>query len=142
LGGLSGFLPQRVLDDLSAKADVIFNTNAPDVAQQIVENIISPLVIPIITVLVFFVTFIVVRLLISLLVAVLTNVNKIPLLGGVNRVLGLLVGLLGGLLNVLLILCIIWAIVVITGGSLPFFNQQTLSDSYFYSIFSACNPFM
>ena len=82
------------------------------------------------------------RVVIAFLVTVLTNINKIPLLGGVNRILGVCIGVVAGFINVLLILCLLWAVVVITNGNLPFVNDSSLSGSYFYSFFSAYNPFL
>ena len=43
--------------------------------------------------------------------------------------------------NVLMVLCVIWAVVVITGGSLPGLNDQALAGSHLYTFFSAYNPF-
>lgn len=45
--------------------------------------------------------------------------NRVPLVGSVNKGLGAVIGLVAGLINVLMVLCVIWAVVVITGGSLP-----------------------
>ena len=133
LDGLSGILPQKFIDDITASADI---------AQQVVEKIIAPLVVPLITVVVFFATFVLCRVVIAFLVTVLTNINKIPLLGGVNRILGVCIGVVAGFINVLLILCLLWAVVVITNGNLPFVNDSSLSGSCFYSFFSAYNPFL
>ena len=91
---------------------------------------------------VFFATFVLCRVVIAFLVTVLTNINKIPLLGGVNRILGVCIGVVAGFINVLLILCLLWAVVVITNGNLPFANDSSLSGSCFYSFFSAYNPFL
>ena len=136
LDGLSGILPQKFIDDITASAAGMLDSGAPDIAQQVVEKIIAPLVVPLITVVVFFATFVLCRVVIAFLVTVLTNINKIPLLGGVNRIL------VAGFINVLLILCLLWAVVVITNGNLPFVNDSSLSGSYFYSFFSAYNPFL
>ena len=134
LDGLSGILPQKFIDDITASAAGMLDSGAPDIAQQVVEKIIAPLVVPLITV--------VCRVVIAFLVTVLTNINKIPLLGGVNRILGVCIGVVAGFINVLLILCLLWAVVVITNGNLPFVNDSSLSGSYFYSFFSAYNPFL
>lgn len=142
LDGLAGIVPQKMLADLSGKATALLTSGAPDAAQKVVEDVIAPLVVPLITVLLFFAVFVLCRLLISFLTTVLANLNKVPVLGGVNRALGALTGLAAGVLNVLLILCLLWAVVVITGGKLPFFNETTLSGSYFYTFFSAMNPFV
>ena len=142
LDGLSGILPQKFIDDITASAAGMLDSGAPDIAQQVVEKIIAPLVVPLITVVVFFATFVLCRVVIAFLVTVLTNINKIPLLGGVNRILGVCIGVVAGFINVLLILCLLWAVVVITNGNLPFVNDSSLSGSCFYSFFSAYNPFL
>jgi uncharacterized membrane protein required for colicin V production len=134
LDGLSGILPQKFIDDITASAAGMLDSGAPDIAQQVVEKIIAPLVV--------FATFVLCRVVIAFLVTVLTNINKIPLLGGVNRILGVCIGVVAGFINVLLILCLLWAVVVITNGNLPFANDSSLSGSYFYSFFSAYNPFL
>lgn len=84
LDGLSGILPQKFIDDITASAAGMLDSGAPDIAQQVVEKIIAPLVVPLITVVVFFATFVLCRVVIAFLVTVLTNINKIPLLGGVT----------------------------------------------------------
>lgn len=142
LGGLEGLVPQSLMDSILESANSVLNSQAPDMAQQVVEQIISPLVVPLITVVLFFATFLLCRVVIAFLVAVLTNLNKVPLLGGVNRTLGVVVGLVGGVLNALLLLCLIWAVIVITSNNLPVLNDSALSGSYLYSFFSAYNPFM
>lgn len=142
LDGLSGFLPQRFLDDVAARAAELFHSGAPDVAQRVVEELIAPLMVPLITVVLFFATFVLCRVLVALLVASLTNLNKIPVLGGVNRLLGMAVGFAAGLVHVLLGLCLVWAVVVITNGTLPGLNDTALSGSILYRLFSAYNPFL
>ena len=142
LQNLEGIMPAQMMQSLTESLQHIVTSGTPDIARQVVENIVAPLVVPLITVVVFFATFALCKLVLSLLVTILTNVNRIPLVGGVNKSLGVLVGLVAGVINVLLILCLVWAVVVITGGGLPFFNEQALSGSYLYTFFSAYNPFV
>lgn len=142
LSGLSDVLPQSFVNRIVESASSTLDSSAPDVAQQVVEKIVEPLVVPIITVVVFFATFALCRVLITLLISALTNVNKIPLVGSANRLLGVLLGVAGGALNVLLILCLLWGIVAVTSGKLAWLNDATLSGSWFYSLFSQYNPFL
>lgn len=140
---LSEFLPQSLIDRLrSATGALTFDNAAPNIAEQVVENVIAPLIVPIITVVVFFAVFLVCRMLLALLIAVLTNVNRLPIIGGANKMLGSIIGLVAGAINVLLILCFIWAAVIITSGKLPVLNDFELSGSYFYSAFARYNPFL
>ena len=90
---------------------------------------------------VFFVAFALCRLVVSFVVAVLTNFNRIPLVGGVNRMLGFAMGILAGTVDLYLVLCAVWAIIVITGGSISFLNDTALSGSVAYGIFGRLNPF-
>ncbi|MFR8665658.1 MAG: CvpA family protein [Ruthenibacterium sp.] len=141
LDKFSAFLPASLLESITQQADSIFNSGAPDMALAIVENVVAPLVMPLIGVVVFFAVFVLGRVVISLLAAIFSNVNRVPLVGGVNRGLGAVIGLVAGLINALMVLCIIWAVVVITGGSLPGLNDQALAGSRLYTFFSAYNPF-
>ena len=63
------------------------------------------------------------KLLVSFLSAVFTSFNHLPVLGGANRSLGFLFGLLTGMLDVCLVMCIVWAVMIVTSGQLPFLNE-------------------
>ena len=137
----AGFLPESIKESLTASAAGLLGSSAPDLAAKLVDEVIAPLLTPIIAIVLFFVAFALCRLLVSLLVAVLTNVNRIPLMGSVNRFFGFLMGLLAGVVDLYLVLCAVWAVIVITGGSIEFLNDQALAGSIAYSAFGRFNPF-
>lgn len=141
LNSLSGFIPQSFIDRIAGSVSGTFDAAAPNIAQTIVEQVIMPLMIPVISIVVFFITYALCRLLISFLVAALLHVNKVPLVGGVNKLLGGLLGVLAGALNIFIVLCAILAVLIITGDAIPFFNHSTLQESWFYSFFANNNPF-
>ena len=90
----------------------------------------------------FFLFYALLRLLVSMLVTVLGLVNKLPVIGTVNRGLGWLVGGATALLDIYLVLCILWGIIVITGGNLNVLNDTVMSSSLYYKIFNLFNPFL
>ena len=137
----AGFLPESIKESLTASAAGLLDSGAPDLAVKLVDEVIAPLLTPIIAIVLFFVAFALCRLLVGLLVAVLTNVNRIPVMGSVNRFFGFLMGLLAGVVDLYLVLCAVWAIIVITGGSIEFLNDQALAGSVTYNIFGRFNPF-
>ena len=137
----AGFLPASIKESLTASAAGLLDSGAPDLAVKLVDEVIAPLLTPIIAIVLFFVAFALCKLLVSLLVAVLTNVNRIPLMGSVNRFFGFLMGLLAGTVDLYLVLCAVWAVIVITGGSIEFLNDQALAGSIAYSAFGKFNPF-
>ena len=138
----AGFLPDAMEQSLVQSATDLMNSGAPDLAHSLVTELIQPLVTPLITVVVFFVCFAVSKMLVSFLAAVLTNLNRVPLVGGVNQFFGFFMGLLAGAMDVFLVVCGVWAVVVITGNNLSWLNQTVLQDSVAFSLFSSFNPFM
>ena len=137
----AGFLPAGVKENLNETAGLLVDSSTANLAVRLVEEVIAPLLTPIIAIVLFFVAFALCKLLVSLLVAVLTNVNRIPVMGSVNRFFGFLMGLMAGLVDLYLVLCAVWAVIVITGGSLEFLNDQALAGSIAYSVFGRFNPF-
>lgn len=138
----AGFLPDAMEQSLVQSATDLMNSGAPDLAHSLVTELIQPLVTPLITVVVFFVCFALCKMLVSFLAAVLTNLNRVPLVGGVNQFFGFFMGLLAGAMDVFLVVCGVWAVVVITGNNLSWLNQTVLQDSVAFSLFSSFNPFM
>lgn len=138
---LPGSLVEGLMEDALAQLQALLNSGAPNIAAQVVERVIAPLFLPIISVVVFFVTFAISGVLVNFLVSALTNLNHMPLLGGMNRALGGVFGLALGLAYALLLLCAVWAVVIITGNGLSWFNTATLDSSRFYQLFSRYNPF-
>lgn len=138
-------LPQELVAQLLGGADKLaqmLDTTTPDIAAQIVDNVIAPLFLPIISVMVFFVTFAVCSFVVRFVAAAFINLNRVPLVGDVNRLFGTVAGLVLGIIYVMLLLCGAWAVVVITGDNLSWFSSATLESSFFYRLFASYNPFV
>ncbi len=78
----------------------------------------------------------------SMLVTVLGLVNRLPVIGTVNRWLGWLTGCIASTMDIYLVLCVVWAIIVITGGNLTVLNDTVMSSSLYYKAFNLFNPFL
>lgn len=142
---IAAFLPESLVERLigsSEQLQGVLDSGTPGVASQVVDQVIAPLFLPIISVVVFFVCFAVTSVIIGFLTSALTNVNNIPIMGALNRTLGIFAGVVLGVVYILLALCALWAIILITGNELPYFNNETLSASLFYQFFSRYNPFI
>lgn len=144
LNKIRGFLPANIADFLlgDINAQSVFDTAAPDIAHQVVEQIVEPMIVPIISVIMFFAVFAIAKLLINLIAAALTNVNKIPVVGNVNRALGIVVGLLVGVVNSFLLLCVLWAVAIVTGNEWSILNETVLAQSWFFKAMSFLIPFV
>ena len=142
----AGFLPegfrQSIVEACQRSLSAVLTDNAVVMADAIVQHVLMPLLTPVISIVLFFVAYALLRMLVSLLVTVLGLVNHLPVIGAVNRGLGFAVGGFASLVDVFLALCVIWALVVITGGGLPLLNEATLSGSLYYKAFNLANPFV
>lgn len=142
----AGFLPEsirrQVVEACQRALDGLLTDNALVVADTIVQDVIRPLLTPVFSLVLFFLCFAALRMLISLLVTVLGLVNRLPVLGAVNRTLGMVVGALAGLADVFLGLCVVWALMIISGGNLPLLNEAALGGSLWYQLFNQINPFV
>ena len=142
----AGFLPQSFRASIVAACErsigAVLSDNAVVLADTIVEKVLQPLLTPVIMLVLFFVFYALLRLLVSMLVTVLGLVNKLPVVGTVNRGLGWLVGGGTALMDIYLVLCVVWGLVVITGGSLSVLNDTVMSGSLYYKVFNLFNPFL
>ena len=145
-GQLGGFLPeslrQSILDQFGQTITQAVGAEAETLAATIVTDVVQPLMTPVLAIVVFFVVFALCRMVVSILVNLLVGVNNLPLLGVVNRTLGIVVGFVYAAILLFLGLCIVWTVMVVTGGSLPWLNDAVLANSVFYRLFNQLNPFV
>ena len=57
-------------------------------------------------------------------------------------VVGWGVGGIASLVDIYLVLCVVWALIVITGGNLTMLNDTVMSGSLYYKVFNVFNPFV
>lgn len=131
------FLPEAAREAVAAGAANVGALSA-NMATTIVDSVIAPLVTPIVAAVLFILIFLLARVLLGLISRALRGANRLPVLGGANRLLGLITGILVGALYVLLILCVIWALDM--GGS--GFGQQYFGSSITYTLLGAQNIFL
>ena len=130
LQGIS-FLPESMQQSLLN----LLNDAGSDVPAKIAEAL-QPLM------LLFVVLCVLVRWVFRLLVGALRWFNGVPLLGSVNRLLGLVLGLANGAVDCWLLALALWFLVGVTGGKLSWLNGYILSQSVGYGIFGSINPFV
>ena len=142
----AGFLPESfrasIVEACERSISAVLSDNAVVLADVIVQKVLAPLLTPVISVVLFFVTFALLRMLVSMLVTVLGLVNRLPVIGTVNRWLGWLTGCIASTMDIYLVLCVVWAIIVITGGNLTVLNDTVMSSSLYYKAFNLFNPFL
>ena len=131
------FLPESVRETVSG----LLYTSTDAVPAQVV-NALEPLMMPLIQVLVFMVVCALIRLVFRLLTGLLKGVNHIPLLGGMNQILGVAFGFVTGVLNCWLLSLGLWMAAMLTQGKLEFLTLGLLRQSNVYDFFQTFNPFL
>ncbi len=134
--------PERFgfLENISGKLPSFLALNESG-ARWITDNIVAPFFTECIGAVVFIVCFVLVSLLCNFLGRALKIVNKVPIVGGLNRILGVLVGIVSGCLNIILLSFLLSIIVVVSKDALPFINSRTLAGSKILALTGAINPF-
>lgn len=108
-----------------------------------VVDTLEPLILPLLQGLVFIVVCLAVRLVLRLLARSLRLVNRLPLLGGANKLLGGVLGAVTGLLDCWLLAMGLWLLSGVTaGGDLTLFSEQALAASRVYGFLANFNPFL
>ena len=104
--------------------------------------LLEPLFLPLVQVVLFVLLCLIVRWVFALLVRLLRGVNLIPLVGGANRLLGLVLGLVTGAFDCWLLALLLWFAASITTGQIDWLTTGVLQRSVGYSLFGAFNPFL
>lgn len=131
------FLPEAMRLQLAA---MLGETTLSLPAQ--VVALLEPLLLPLIQVVIFIAAWLVIRLVFHLVSKLLQGVNHLPLVGGLNRTLGLLLGLVNGVLDCWLLSLALWLAASMLQGNPPFLSLAVLRQSTIYSLLANVNPFL
>ncbi|MEG2192662.1 MAG: hypothetical protein RRX95_05215 [Oscillospiraceae bacterium] len=113
-----------------------------DSAAYLVENFLGPMVIAIISVLIFTISLGIIQIIAGFLAKVFKGLNHIPVLGFANRLAGFAAGVAIGGVNIILLSFLLSIIVIITGNSLGFLNNDVLMQSKILALTTGINPFL
>lgn len=106
-----------------------------------VVTVLEPIILPLIQVILFLVVCLLIQWLFQFLAGIMRGCNAIPLVGGLNRALGLIFGALSGALNCWLFSLALWLLSVFLGGEVEFLSSASLGKSAIYSLLAGLNPF-
>ena len=145
VNNLVGKFPKEVVDGIIGPAVNGAQTALEptmDSAAYLVENFLGPLVIAIISVVIFTISLALIQLVVGLVSKAFKMVNSVPVLGFANRLAGFAAGTVIGGVNIILLSFLLSIIVIITGNSLGFLNNEILQQSKILALTSGINPFL
>lgn len=107
----------------------ILDTDTDNFARTITDNLVKPVVLVPVRALIFTVTFVIILIVLTLLSKLLKGINKIPIIGGVNKILGAVAGIAQGFI-VLFLICIFTQLIIsISGNDLMVLNTMTIDET-------------
>jgi uncharacterized membrane protein required for colicin V production len=125
------FVPQDFLRKMLGIADTAITGASQQVAERIVDTAIAPMIIPMISIVLFLVVFLVLRLIVAVVAKHAVKMNKLPVLGGANKILGAAMGVLITLLYTFLLMCILWALDAVYGVATEWFGQSIMYKLFY-----------
>ena len=133
-----GKIPQPVLQLLGIDSssvmefDMTVSGAAEKLSTEVVNQIIAPVILLFLKALLFVVFFVILSFVARRVVNVLGFVNKVPLLGPANAVLGGVLGAGKGLIVFSLVSVALAVAVYLTGGENPFLNEKVINSTFLY----------
>lgn len=135
---ISDFLPRLSSSDSSGTdifTDIftaIISADTDDAEHAFSDEFIKPIVMVPLRALVFFILFALVSFLLSLLSKAFKFINKVPVLGTLNALLGGAVGALEAAV-ILCVICIVLHIIIsLTGNTIIFLNVMTINETFIF----------
>ena len=140
--GLSQALDLQAAANADTWYQNFLSANADSLVSVISEQMIAPAATAVLQVVVFFVMFGVGSILINLVAGFFKGVNRIPLLGTANALLGAAFGAIQGALYLYVGAALLWLIMMATGDTLSFVSSEAIAQTRLFRYFVAAGPWV
>ena len=130
-----GLTTSLATDDKSLVKDfvmIMLNTNSKDIGRAVLTNFVAPLILVPIRVIAFMILFVILMILFALVIRFTKLINKIPVLGKLNELLGAVLGIVEAAIVILIVALVIQLFVTITGNSIMVLNEMTIEKTFFF----------
>ena len=110
----------------------ILDAETNDYATAITDNAVKPVVLVPMRALIFAVLFAIILIVLNILARLMRGINRIPLVGGINKILGAAAGFVQGAIVVFLICIFVQVVVALSENELIFLNTMTIDESFIF----------
>lgn len=110
----------------------IINTDAGNFSEAITDTMVKPILLVPMRALIFLILFVIIILILNLAAKLMKKLNDIPLVGGVNKLLGTVAGAAQGLVVVFLICIFVQVVISLSGNELIFLNTLTIDKTFIF----------
>ncbi|MEA4911889.1 MAG: CvpA family protein, partial [Oscillospiraceae bacterium] len=115
-------------------------TDASAASDSIVDSMLAEPATAVVRAILFILLFFVMMLVVKLIIRLVRGLNKVPVLGGVNKLLGGVIGLAEGLLVCYILVAVVSVIVTLSAENLTWLNTELVNQSRVFSLLYNFNP--
>lgn len=108
------------------------NTDTGSFSEAITDSMVKPVLLVPMRALIFLVLFVIILLILSLAAKMLKGINHIPLVGGINKLLGAVAGFVQGAVVIFLVCIFVQVVISLSGNELIFLNTMTIDKTFFF----------
>lgn len=134
-----GITPASVKNSIDA-ATLDTSADVRQVALEVTDAVARPVIVPLIKTLVALLLFIVLLFVVKLLARIINRVFSLPLIGGLNRILGGILGFAKGVIVATVICILLSTAVAITANGFLFFTAENIEKTALFQILAGFSP--
>lgn len=108
------------------------NTDTGSFSEAITDSMVKPVLLVPMRALIFLVLFVIILLILNLAAKMLKGINHIPLVGGINKLLGALAGFAQGAVVIFLVCIFVQVVISLSGNELIFLNTMTIDKTFLF----------
>ena len=108
------------------------NTDTGSLSEAITDSMVKPVLLVPMRALIFLVLFVIIVLILNLAAKMLKGINHIPLVGGINKLLGAAAGIAQGAVVIFLVCIFVQVVISLSGNELIFLNTMTIDKTFLF----------
>ncbi len=126
--------------DINALIDQNVGKGAGEVVGSVTQTVVRPIVTGLIRVIAGLILFTLLMFVVRFLARTLNRLFNIPIIGGVNRLLGGVLGAAKGLVVAVVLVFLLSTIVALTQNGFLIFTKESIDSSYLFKFIAGFNP--
>ena len=131
--GLEGKTIEDIDNGMVNKVVISVVESSGNPGKAVLDNVAKPIVLVPVRTIVFIILFFLILIVLSVIIKATSIVNKLPLIGKLNSLLGGVLGLVEGLVIVFIIVIVAHMATAVTNNTLIFLNEMTINKSFAFS---------
>jgi len=124
---------ETISANISASTEVL--------AENIVQTVCQPILVGVFQVILVLILYIVLSFVVSVVAKALGVINKVPLIGGLNKLLGGVFGMLNAGIWCYILASLVGLFIGLTNGNIDFLNNQIIDQTVLFKLIYQLSPF-